>query len=242
MLTGFGMKANETGQAALLGGLIALGLIWGGSYLKDAVQIWKQSDRVVSVKGLAEREVQADLVLWPLSFSVSADSLESLYTAIDKDRGNITGFLLQQGFELSELSFSAPVVNDVWANQYGQQRAPQRYRADAVLLVRSHKVALVKNAQPAVAGLVSKGVLLTQNYEHKTQYIFTGLNDIKPDMIADATANAREAARQFASDADAQVGGIRSAQQGYFSITDLDSYTPEIKKIRVVTSVEYLLE
>ncbi len=242
MLTGFFMKANGTGQAALLGGLIALGLIWGGSYLKDAVHIWKQSERVVSVKGLAEREVRADLVLWPLSFSVSADTLENLYTAIDRDRSKITGFLLQQGFAQNELSFSAPVVQDVWASQYGEQRSPLRYRADAVLLVRSHQVNLVKNSQPAVAGLVSQGVLLTQSYEHKTQYIFTGLNDIKPDMIAQATANAREAARQFADDADAQVGGIRAAQQGYFSIADLDSYTPEVKKVRVVTSVEYLLE
>ncbi|MCT7655106.1 SIMPL domain-containing protein [Oceanimonas sp. NS1] len=138
------MKANGTGQAALLGGLIALGLIWGGSYLKDAVHIWKQADRVVSVKGLAEREVQADLVLWPLSFSVAADSLEGLYDAIDRDRTKITAFLLLHGFDQSELSFSAPTVQDVWASQYGEQRAPQRYRADAVLLVRSNKVEGVK--------------------------------------------------------------------------------------------------
>lgn len=236
------MKANGTGPAALLGGLIALGLIWGGSYLKDAVRIWKQADRVVSVKGLAEREVQADLVLWPLSFSVSADSLEALYDAIDRNRARITAFLQRHGFEQTELSVSAPAVQDVWASQYGEQRAPQRYRADAVVLVRSNKVQEVKNTQPAVAGLVSQGVLLTQSYEHKTQYVFTGLNDIKPDMIAQATANAREAARQFANDAGAEVGGIRAAQQGYFSIADLDAYTPEIKLVRVVTSVDYLLE
>lgn len=236
------MNRNDSGAALLLGGLIALGLVWGGSYLKDAVYIWKQAERVVAVKGLAEREVPADLALWPLSFSVSADSLAELYGAIDADSTKITAFLRQAGFGEGELNFAAPVVQDLWAHQYGDQRPPQRYRADAVLLVRSRQVELVKQAQPATATLVSQGVLLTQNYEHKTRYVFTGLNDIKPQMIADATANAREAALQFAKDANARVGAIRSAQQGYFSVADLDPYTPEIKQVRVVTSVEYLLE
>ncbi|PSJ38724.1 SIMPL domain-containing protein [Zobellella taiwanensis] len=236
------MHGNDRSAAALLGGLIALGLVWGGSHLRDAVQLWKQADRVVAVKGLAERQVQADLVLWPISFSVTADSLAGLYDAIDEDRGKITRFLGNAGFEPGELSIAAPVVQDVWASQFAEPRPPQRYRADAVVLVRSNRVDLVKQSLPASAELVSQGVLLTQSYEHKIQYVFTGLNDIKPAMIAEATANAREAARQFAKDADAEVGGIRSAQQGYFSVTDLDSYTPEIKQVRVVTSVDYLLE
>lgn len=236
------MHGNDRSAAALLGGLIALGLVWGGSHLRDAVQLWKQADRVVAVKGLAERQVQADLVLWPISFSVTADSLAGLYDAIDEDRGKITRFLGNAGFEPGELSIAAPVVQDVWASQFTEPRPPQRYRADAVVLVRSNRVDLVKQSLPASAELVSQGVLLTQSYEHKIQYVFTGLNDIKPAMIAEATANAREAARQFAKDADAEVGGIRSAQQGYFSVTDLDSYTPEIKQVRVVTSVDYLLE
>ncbi|PSJ44017.1 hypothetical protein C7H85_14795 [Zobellella endophytica] len=236
------MNRNDSGPALVLGGLVALGLVWGGSYLKDAVQLWKQAERVVAVKGLAERQVRADLVLWPLSFSVSADSLAELYRAIDADKNKITAFLGQAGFTAQEQRFAAPVVQDLWANQFGEQRPPQRYRADAVLLVRSNQVERVKRTQPATAELVSQGVLLTQSYEHKTQYVFTGLNDIKPQMIAEATANAREAAQQFAKDAEAEVGGIRSAQQGYFSVTDLDSYTPDIKQVRVVTSVEYLLE
>ncbi|WP_375055856.1 SIMPL domain-containing protein [Zobellella sp. DQSA1] len=236
------MNRNDHGSALLLGGLIAVGLIWSGSYLKDAVRLWKQAERVVAVKGLAERQVDADLALWPLSFSVSADSLAELYRAIDRDRNKISAFLTQSGFGPEELSFAAPVVQDLWASQYGEQRPPQRYRADAVLLVRSRQVERVKASQPATAELVNQGVLLTQSYEHKTQYVFTGLNDIKPQMIADATANAREAAQQFAKDADAEVGAIRSAQQGYFSVADLDLYTPEIKQVRVVTSVEYLLE
>ena len=102
-------------------------------------------------------------------------------------------------------------------------------------------MANVKKTQPESAQLVSQGVLLTQRYEHKIQYIFTRLNEIKPQMIAEATANARQAAQQFAEDADASVGAIRSAQQGYFSVEDLDSYTPDIKQVRVVTNVEYLL-
>lgn len=236
------MNKNDLGPALVLGATLAIGLVWSGSYLKDAVQLWKQADRVVSVKGLAEQEVAADLVLWPVSFSVSADSLADLYQVIDGDRNKIRAFLTQAGFNDEELSFAAPVVQDLWANQYGEQRPPLRYKADAVLLVRSQQVELVKKTQPESAQLVSQGVLLTQSYEHKIQYIFTRLNEIKPQMIADATANARQAAAQFAKDADAEVGAIRSAQQGYFSVSDLDSYTPEVKQVRVVTSVEYLLD
>ncbi|GGB52492.1 SIMPL domain-containing protein [Oceanisphaera marina] len=236
------MNKNDIAPALVLGATLAIGLVWSGSYLKDAVQLWKQADRVVSVKGLAEQEVAADLVLWPVSFSVSADSLADLYQVIDTDRNKIRTFLKQAGFNDEELSFAAPVVQDLWANQYGEQRPPSRYKADAVLLVRSQQVDLVKTTQPESAQLVSQGVLLTQSYEHKIQYIFTRLNEIKPQMIADATANARQAAAQFAKDADAEVGAIRSAQQGYFSVSDLDSYTPEVKQVRVVTSVEYSLD
>lgn len=236
------MNKNEIAPALVLGSTLAIGLVWSGSYLKDAVQLWKQADRVVSVKGLAEQEVAADLVLWPVSFSVSADSLADLYQVIDTDRNKIRTFLKQAGFKEEELSFAAPVVQDLWANQYGEQRPPLRYKADAVLLVRSQQVDRVKTTQPESAQLVSQGVLLTQSYEHKIQYIFTRLNEIKPQMIADATANARQAAAQFAKDADAEVGAIRSAQQGYFSVSDLDSYTPEVKQVRVVTSVEYSLD
>ncbi|HKI80862.1 MAG TPA: hypothetical protein VKA04_04395, partial [Pseudodesulfovibrio sp.] len=95
----------------------------------------------------------------------------------------------------------------------------------------------------SVAGeLVSRGVLLVQNYEFRPTFAFTGLNGIKPDMIAEATRNARDAARQFAEDSGSRVGGIKRATQGYFSLQDRDQYTPEIKKVRVVTSVDYFLE
>lgn len=236
------MNKNNLGSALALGITLAIGLIWGASYLKDAVTLWKQADRLVSVKGLAEREVAADLVLWPVSFSVSAESLEGLYQAVDADKKKISAFLTQAGFNHAELSFAAPVVQDLWENQYGDRRPPLRYKADAVLLVRTNQVQKVKQTQPETVQLVNQGVLLTQRYEHKVQYIFTQLNDIKPAMIAEATANARQAAAQFADDADAKVGSIRSAQQGYFSVSDLDSYTPETKKVRVVTKVEYSLD
>lgn len=233
------MSSNNPIAAALLGGLIALGLAIAGYFVADAAQAIRGSERSVEVKGLAEREVPADLVLWSLSYSVAADELSALHERLAADTAAVRAFLRERDFEDAEISRGEPNITDRQAG-YGEQRG-QRYQAQAVVLVRTDKVDAVKAAQQETQQLVASGVTLSRNYEYPTEYLFTRLNDIKPEMIAEATRGAREAAQQFAQDSGSTVGAIRSARQGYFSIEDRDRLSPHIKRVRVVTTVEYYL-
>ncbi|MBK09008.1 MAG: hypothetical protein CL810_05500 [Cobetia sp.] len=228
-------------SSAVLGGLLAVGMVWSGSYLKQAAQVWESSSRVVTVKGLAEREVKADLALWPLHFSVNANQLTGLHEALANDERKIRAFLTAQGFPTDQVSVTSPQVTDLYANSYNAQRPDERYRAEATVLVRSPKVDLVKQSASLTGELVREGILLSADYAYRTEFLFTGLEAIKPDMIAAATADARRAAQQFSEDSGSTVGHIKHASQGYFSISDLDSYTPDIKKVRVVTTIDYTL-
>ncbi|MCK8067165.1 SIMPL domain-containing protein [Cobetia amphilecti] len=228
-------------SSAVLGGLLAVGMVWSGSYLKQAAQVWESSSRVVTVKGLAEREVKADLALWPLHFSVNANQLTGLHEALANDERKIRAFLTARGFPADQVSVTSPQVTDLYANSYNAQRPDERYRAEATVLVRSPKVDLVKQSASLTGELVREGILLSADYAYRTEFLFTGLEAIKPDMIAAATADARRAAQQFAEDSGSTVGHIKHASQGYFSISDLDSYTPDIKNVRVVTTIDYTL-
>ena len=221
--------------------LMALALAFMAISIKTGLLQFRDSDRVVSVKGLAEREVKADLALWPINFTVLGNGLDGLQDDIEAQQGLIRSFLLLKGFAKDELQLSMPKITDQHANVYGSDLPPQRYRAEVTLLVRTSDIQRVKTGMQSVGELVKSGVALTQSYEHQPEFIFTELNSIKPEMIALATQEARAAADQFARDSGAEVGSIRRASQGYFSIEDVDPYTPEVKKVRVVTSVDYIL-
>lgn len=227
--------------ALVLGSLLAVGLVWGGSYIKGAAEVWQQAGRSVTVKGLAEREVKADLALWPLHYTVNANDLADLQAAMARDEKTIRGFLAGQGFDPASVSVAPPQVVDQYANLYGNQRPDERYRGEVTVLLRTPRVEAVKAAMPRTGELVKAGVLLSPNFDYRTEFLFTGLEAIKPAMIAAATADARRAAQQFAEDSGSRVGQIQRASQGYFSIEDLDSYTPDVKKVRVVTTIDYQL-
>lgn len=233
---------NNVLAAAVLGVCLAIGLVVGGSYLKSAATQWQAADRTVTVKGLAEREVRADLALWPLHFTVTGDDLSSVQRQVDAQAGVIRDFLQNAGFSDDDITLTSPQVTDQYANNYGNQRPEDRYSAEATMLVRTARIDAVKQTMPRVGALIANGVLLSPNYNYRTEFLFTGLESIKPEMIAEATADARRAARQFAQDSGSDVGTIRKASQGYFSIADLDSYTPDVKKVRVVTTIDYALE
>lgn len=235
-------RPNFVVPAAVLGVLLAVGMFFGGLQFKEAVAIWKKADRVVSVKGLSEREVKVDLVLWPISYTVSEPSLDLLQSEMRATEEKIRAFLLRYGFEEDEITAAQPVVTDRWEHYYGDNLPSDRYTGQNAVLLRTSKVDQVKEVMPKVDELVKEDVLISRSWEYQPQFIFTKLNDIKPEMIAEATKEARKAAMQFAEDSGSKLGKIRSASQGYFTIEDLDSYTPDIKRVRVVTTVEYMLE
>lgn len=231
--------AQDRTSALLLGALVAIGLALAGYFIADAARSIRASDRVVEVKGLAEREVAADLALWSLAYTTTANDLTTLHKHLDTDATAIQKFLAERGFSDEEISRAPPNITD--RDNYNNNKQSDRYQAQAVILVRSRKVDAVLKAQQQTNSLIAAGVSLNRNYEYPTEYLFTQLNDIKPEMIANATKNARAAAEQFAQDSGSQVGRIRRARQGYFSITDRDKLSPQIKRIRVVTTVEYSL-
>ncbi|AQZ95020.1 SIMPL domain-containing protein [Halopseudomonas phragmitis] len=236
-------RESRIALVALLVALVmAAALAFMAISIKTGLLQFRDADRIVSVKGLAERTVEADLALWPINFIVAGNSLDRLQADIEAQQDLIRSFLLLKGFAETEVQLSMPKITDQHSNVYGQTLPPERYRAEVTVLVRTAEVEKVKTGMQGVGELVKSGVALSQSYEFQPRFLFTRLETIKPDMIADATRDARAAADQFARDANAQVGSIRRASQGYFSIEDVDPYTPEVKRVRVVTSIDYSLD
>ena len=222
--------------------MLAVGLVMASIILGGAIRDFRISDRFVEVKGFAEREVPADLAIWPINYQLAGNSLEELRRAMDAADESVIAFLKLHGFADSEISRSPPRINDQWLYASGSQRPANRYTAERGITLRTDRTEATRRALEEAAELVSQGVVLTPGWGQAAQFLFTGLEDIKPEMIAAATADARRAAAQFATDSDARVGPIRSARQGFFSINERDPSTPEIKLVRVVTTIEYILE
>lgn len=200
------------------------------------------TERTVSVRGLAEKEVDADMAVWKLSFSVGENDLGALQQEIIKNKDKTIDFLKQNGLDDSDFSVMAPEITDTTVNIYlDSNRRSFNYIGKQSILVRSAKVPCVKNAADNTLDLVGKGVSVNSDYDNRVQYYFNGLNEIKPEMIADATENARKAAEQFAHDSGSKVGKIKTASQGLFSIEDAAPGLEYKKNVRVVTTVVYNL-
>lgn len=222
--------------------ILALGLAGGAYFLADGIKQFRSADRYVSVKGLSERIVPADLVIWPITFVVTGNDLAEMQGRIDQHLATIGGFLQAGGFTDDEISHSVPEITDKLAQGYAEAQPPKfRYHARVTVSLRTGHVDQARALMQQTGELVKQGITLSPDYGRQTEFLFTGLNDIKPDMIAEATRNARKAAEQFAADSGSQVGHIRQATQGIFSIADRDRYSPEFKKVRVVTHVQYRL-
>ena len=213
----------------------------GGYFIGDGLLGARSADRYVTVKGLAEREVAANLVIWPITYTVTADDLGTLQQRTDDGAAKIRTFL-DADFEDHEISVAAARVDDRQAQGVMGQGRFERYVAQSTVTVRTPRIDVVRSAMQRTGELVKQGVALIRSYENTTEYLYTSLDEIKPEMIQEATRDARRAAQQFAEDSGSRVGGIRNAQQGYFSITDRDAFSPQFKKIRVVTTVQYFLE
>ncbi len=223
----------------LAGVIVALGIIGGGIALSNGIIRVKSMERTVTVKGLSEAEVPADKVLWNISFSRQGNNLQQLYSDIDKDRNIIVGFLKKSGLDDSEIFPSSPrLMNMSEQYMYTDRIPPYAYSLNLSLIISSDKIDVVRGLTSTIAAEMSKSGIAVREY---ASYSFTGLSELKPKMIEDATANARASAQKFAEDSRSKIGKILTANQGVFSVDDLDETTPYMKKVRVVTTVVYYL-
>lgn len=231
--------------------LLALGIVLSGVFMGAGFRAGRSSDRYVTVKGVAEREVVADLALWPLQLVAANNDLGEAQARMAEMVTLTRRFLRDNQISDDQVTIQSFKVTDAQANAYQGNLMANRFIITQTLLVRSEEPDLLQAASQQVAQLVDAGVVLTSGQEYGPggpTFLFTRLNDLKPDMLAEATARAREAAEEFASASQSKVGKIRQANQGVFQILPRDpapgqQEANQLNKIvRVVTTVEYLLE
>lgn len=233
---------NKT-NLSLVGFCIAVGLTLLGLFIYKGIVSYQDANRTVAVRGLAEREVKADKVLWPVVYTQTGNDLTVIYNQIENNNKVILDFLLSAGLDKKDIIVNSASVTDLNADRYNVNQRDFRYIATQVITVNSAKVEEVVALQQKQNELIKRGIALSSDkYQYATNFVFTGLNDIKPDMIAEATKAAKESAEKFAEDSGVEIGAIRTASQGQFSISDRDEYTPQIKHVRIVTYVTYQLD
>jgi len=233
------------------GFLIAAGLALAGWFVGHGFSAGRAADRTVTVKGVSEREVKADLALWPIQLASTDDDLSRAQQRINQNLEQIYAFLDKNHIARENTELQGLRVTDTFANPYQQGRATNRFIIQQTLMVRSTDPDKVRAASQNVGELVDAGVVLSSGPDYGPggpTFLFTKLNDLKPDMIAEATAEARKAAEQFARDSQSDLGGIRRANQGVFQILPRDQ-APGVseqsqlyKTVRVVSTIDYLLE
>lgn len=223
--------------------ILLVAILGLGYQISSAIVTFKTIDRNVIVKGLSEREYPADKVIWPIQFVEAGNDLTDLYSQLEGTSSTIAGFLSSKGIIEADISYSRPQITDKWANQYGGGPAAElRYTAAQTITVYSQDVDAIRTVMSQISSLVKQGIVLGgDGYYAQTEYLFTRLNEVKPAMIEEATKNAREVAEKFAQDSDSTLGKIRTASQGQFSVLPRDQNTPHIKRVRVVTTLNYYL-
>ncbi len=231
-----------TNKVIIASAVLAVGLLALGLCIRGGLKSFNDSQRIVEVRGLSEREVPADQVTWPISFKLTGNELPAVYAQVSSTNNVIVEFLRANGIAEKDISVSAPQVNDLSADRYNSQPIPFNYSVTSVVTVSSSQVDKVRQLINRQGELLQKGIPISTDYSNPITYKFTGLNSIKPEMIAEATKNAREAAEKFANDSESKIGKIKEARQGQFEVNDRDSYTPYIKTVRVVTKLVYYLE
>jgi uncharacterized protein len=199
-----------------------------------AAKDFSKQGSYVEVKGLSEKIVKADTAIWSMSFEVKSNNIDTLYADIEKNIATIKTFLIEKGFETSEINV-APV--NIYQDTY--KDAAFRYNSNNQISVYTKKVDQAKSSSNETLLLVKKGVVLNQNY---ISFEFSDLNSIKPEMLAEAIKNARDTASQFAKNSGSSVGSVSRGNQGVFDITDKDPGSPEYKKIRLVSTLRFLLK
>jgi hypothetical protein len=245
-------------SAAVGGGLLMIGLVAGGTLLGMKVRDFKRADRYVEAKGLVERVVKSDTATWPISFSEAGDDLAAAFAASEKDKAAVLAFLKQQGFADNQITLGSISVNDRSAAQFNNNSHAPRFVVEQTITLQSNDVDKVAAANAHTADLIRSGVIIESAQGQGVTYKFTGLNALKPDMLTEAIRNARSSADRFAADSGAEVGSIRDANQGVFSISAASAvsvddsnggFNPDqqadssiMKKVRVVSTIDYYLK
>lgn len=219
--------------------MLALGIFCAGFFIKNGINNFAYRDRVVTVRGLAERQVEADYVTWPIQYNVAGDDLLALYDQIQNYNSTIVKFLKANGLTDDDISVNPPDTYNATANQYQSDTFQYKYSLSCTVTVATEKVAKVRELLDRQAELLKEGVPYSNSY---IEYEYRALNSIKPAMIAESTKAAREAAQRFGNDSDSKIGSMKSATQGQFTIDVVNSSTPYLMNVRVVSTVSYYLE
>ena len=226
-------------QAAIL----AVSIAFLGLCIKWGIDDFANKDRNVTVKGLAEKEVEADKVTWPIPTKELGNDLPELYQRINITTSKVKAFLKQHGVKDDEINVNAPVVIDLNADQYSNNNRGFRYNITSTITVTSQNVKLVRSIMAKQGELLKQGVaVLDGGYENRITYEYVGFKKMKPQMMQEAIKNAEATAQEFATNSNSKLNKITKADQGQFSIDDRDANTPYIKKVRVVTTITYSLK
>ncbi|MDD5838485.1 MAG: SIMPL domain-containing protein [Bacteroidales bacterium] len=218
--------------------ILAVGMLALGLCIRSGFSSLSTKNRFVDVRGLAERTVKANQVTWPVQYTITGDDLPALYQQCTDKNKIVLDFLTSNGIPASEISVNPPNIDDISANAWND-KARFKYSLTSTMTVLTTQVDKVRELLNRQGELLNQGIAFANL---SINYTYTDLNKIKPEMIVEATKNAREAAEQFAKDSESVLGKIKTATQGYFSIEDSDPSTPYVKNIRVVTNVTYYLE
>jgi hypothetical protein len=224
------IKNNNT---LLLGTIIGIVILIFSLVFLISAKSFSDQGSYVEVKGLSEKIVKSDTAIWTLNFDIKSNDVEALYSDIERSTSAIKNFLKEKGFEDAEINV-API--NVYQDTY--RDAVFRYNSTNQLSVYTNKVDLVKSASKDTLSLVKKGVTLNQN---SISFEFSDINSVKPEMLAESIKNAKDTANQFAKEAGSSLGSVSRGNQGVFDISDKDPGSPEYKKIRVVSTLRFLL-
>ena len=230
------MKGNTKNM--ILGIALVLAALVLGIFMVCTVKTLKSYDDTVTVRGLCEKEVPADRVVLRVNYSAQDNNLVDLRHAIEDNDRIIISMLKQAGFTDDEIKYTSARINDRYDGYY-TSNISYRYGANQTINVFTSKMDLVGKLQNTIDGDLLKKDIISNTY---ASYEYNGLNEIKPAMIAESLKNARSAADEFAKNSGSEIGKMRTASQGYFEVDDLDENTPQIKKVRVVSTVEYYLK
>jgi len=239
----------------ILGLCLILGNLVIGWFVFSGLYNIKVGDRYVSVKGLSERRVKADLAVWNINFKTAGDDLQQTNAKILSDQRHILAFLSKNGFQNNEITLQQTTVIDQYATEYAQQNKPEhRYIVNSGINVRTEKVDLIRNVSSMTGELIMQGIILEKDFAANPRYSFTKLDNIRPTMLEEATKSARAVAQQFALNSNSKLNGIKHASQGVFQIFSADNAASQqqsdadqeqrslYKTVRLVSSIDYFLQ